>query len=85
MGQILVRKISEETVERLRLLAEERNVSVEALAREALESAARRKTQDELRQTFAELDAFRTSLPKGGADSTAILRALRDGNEASDT
>jgi predicted transcriptional regulator len=84
MGQILIRKIDDEALERLRRLADERNLSLEALARGALEDAARQKTHDELRQMLTELDAFRRSLPKNAPDSTSTLRALRNNDETSD-
>jgi predicted transcriptional regulator len=84
MGQILVRKMDDVALERLRRLAEERNLSLEALAREALEDAARQKTHDELRQMLTELEAFRQSLPKSDHDSTTTLRALRNDDETSD-
>lgn len=84
MGQILVRKVDDEALERLRILADERKLSLEAFARLALEDAARQKSQEELRQALAELDELRKSWPKGGQDSTKILRALRDGDESFD-
>jgi hypothetical protein len=84
MAQILVRKMDDAALERLRRLADECNLSLEALAREALEGAARQKTQAELQQMLTELEAFRKSRPKGGPDSTTTLRALRDGDETSD-
>ena len=84
MAQILVRKMDDATLERLRRLADERNLSLEALAREALEEAARQKTQAELQQMLTELAAFRKGLPKGEPDSTTTLRALQDSDETSD-
>lgn len=83
MGQILVRKIDDEALERLRVLADEQRLPLEALARKAIEAAARQKTQKELRQALSELENLRAHLPKGGPDSTRILRALRDGDGSS--
>jgi plasmid stability protein len=81
MGQILVRKIDDETIERLKKLAVERKTSVEALARQAIEREAQHKTGDELRDLRSEFENFSKSVPRGGVDSTILLRALRDGDE----
>jgi plasmid stability protein len=48
MGQILVRRLDDTTIERLKVRARERKTSVEALAREALTGAARLTTQEKL-------------------------------------
>lgn len=82
MGQILIRKIDDEALERLRILAHDRNLSLEALAREAIESAARQKTQQELRSMHADLKKLRSKIPPSPHNSTDILRTLRDGDEA---
>ena len=44
MGQILVRKIDDAALDRLRQLAKDRKMSLEALARQALEREAERRT-----------------------------------------
>ena len=84
MGQILVRKINDDALEKLRILADEQDISLEALARRAIEKEAQQRTQAELRQAWADLETLRAAMPKGGPDSSRILRALRDGDESVD-
>lgn len=81
MAQIIVRKINDEAMERLRMLASERNMSLEAFARRALEQEAEQSSQAELQQAWEKLEKMRAAVPKGVPDSTQILRALRDGDE----
>lgn len=84
MGQILVRKIDDAALDRLRQLAEDRKMSLEALARQALEREARERTSDEIRRWLADLEDVRKHFPKSNEDSTVLLRALRDGDESDD-
>ena len=84
MAQILVRKIDDSAMERLRAIAQDRKTSVEGLAREAIEHVAQQKTVNELRDLRSEFEDFRKLLPKAGPDSTIVLRALRDGDETDD-
>jgi plasmid stability protein len=84
MAQILVRKIDDQAMERLRIIARDRNTSVEGLAREALEREAQQKTSSETQEWLRDLEKFRKSLPASDLDSTVILRALRDGDETDD-
>ncbi|MCA3655204.1 MAG: hypothetical protein IOB85_01270 [Methylobacterium sp.] len=84
MGQILVRKIDDTVLERLKVLAKERNMPVEALARLALEEKAQRQTADEMRAWLNRLGELRAMTPVKGIDSVPIIRELRD-NDDSDT
>jgi predicted transcriptional regulator len=84
MGQILVRKIDDEALERLKRLAADRKTSVEALARQAIEREAEQKTASELRDWLDELDEVRKLFPKSNEDSTVLIRALRDGDDSDD-
>lgn len=84
MGQILVRKINDEALDRLRKLAEERNVPLEAYARQALEEFSRKLTNEEMHKAFEDLERLRSKFPKSNVNSTDVLRALRDGDETDD-
>ena len=84
MGQILVRKIDDAALDRLRQLAEDRKMSLEALARQALEREAERKTAKETGDLRSEFENFSKMLPKSDQNSSIILRALRDGDETDD-
>jgi plasmid stability protein len=48
MGQILVRQLDDAAIERLKRRARERNTSVEALAREAIQKAAELSVEEKL-------------------------------------
>ena len=78
MGQILVRKIDDAALDRLRQLAEDRKMSLEALARQALEREAERKTSEEIRDSLIEIEKLRASFPSTDEDSTVLIRRLRD-------
>jgi hypothetical protein len=84
MAQILVRKIDDRAMERSKLIARYRKKSVSALVREAIEREAQRRTKAEMRDLLGDFENFSKSLPKSDLDSTAILRALRDGDETDD-
>jgi len=84
MAQILVRKIDDRAMERSKLIARYRKKSVSALVREAIEREAQRRTKAEMRDLLGDFENFNRSLPKSDLDSTAILRALRDGDETDD-
>lgn len=84
MGQILVRKIDDAVLERLKVLAKERNMPVEALVRTTLEEAAQRRTREELREGLRRLDELRAMTPVKGVDSVPIIRKLRDGDDSDD-
>ncbi|MCA3630835.1 MAG: ribbon-helix-helix protein, CopG family [Methylobacterium sp.] len=84
MGQILVRKIDDALLERLKLLAKDRNMPVEALARAALEEAAQRRTSEETRDWLERMERLRAMTPASTVDSVTILRAMRDNNDTDD-
>lgn len=84
MGQILVRKIDDAVLERLKVLAKERNMPVEALVRSTLEEAANRQTATEMRAWLKRLDELRAMTPVKGVDSVPIIRKLRDGDDSDD-
>lgn len=48
MGQMLVRQLDDAAVERLKIRARERKISVEALAREAIHKAAELNVEEKL-------------------------------------
>ena len=84
MGQILVRKIDDAVLERLKLLANDRNMPVEALARVALEEVAKRRTEKEMRSWLSRLDELRAMTPVKGIDSVPIIRELREHDDSDD-
>jgi plasmid stability protein len=57
VAQILVRGLSEQTIERLRKHARARNRSLEAEVRNILEQSAEQSTLEEFRETARELRA----------------------------
>jgi Ribonuclease G/E len=81
MGQILVRKIDDAVLERLKILAKDRDMPVEALARAAIEETARRRTNQEMREGLQRLHELWKSSPKSTVDSVPIIRSLRDGDD----
>jgi len=84
VGQILVRKIDDAVLERLKLLAKERNMPVETLARSALEEAAQRQTNEELRDWVKRIAELRAMTPVKGVDSVPLIRKLRDSDDSDD-
>ena len=84
MGQILVRKIDNEALERLKRLAADRKTSVEALARQAIEREAEQRTDDEMRAALLEIEAVRKLFPPSNEDSTILIRKLRDDGPSDD-
>jgi predicted transcriptional regulator len=84
MGQILVRKIDDEALERLKRLAADRKTSVEALARQAIEREAEQKTVDEMRAALIEIEEVRKLFPPSDEDSTILIRKLREDGPSDD-
>lgn len=82
MGQILIRKIDDAALERLQTLAKERGMPLEAFARNAIEQAAQRRTDQETRDWLKRLDELRKMSPPSDVDSVSILRALRDSDDS---
>jgi plasmid stability protein len=76
MGQILVRNLDDDVIERLKAKALERGTSLEQLAREALTEEAR---QSDRTAWIARMDALRARMPADpGWDAAAEVRAARD-------
>ena len=75
MGQLLVRGVDEEIIKRLKRRAAAHGRSAEAEHRAILREALSRPTES-VRDALRRL---REAGPKGGPDSTEIIRALRDG------
>jgi predicted transcriptional regulator len=84
MGQILVRKIDDEALERLKRLAADRKTSVEALARQAIEREAEQRTVDEMRAALIEIEEVRKLFPPSDEDSTILIRKLREDGPSDD-
>jgi plasmid stability protein len=80
MGQAIIRKLSDETLEDFRNLARERGTSLEAELRNLIEShrPLRKKPAAALRRLSDE--ALALALPDGpdGSDSTLLIRWDRD-------
>ncbi|MEM1041185.1 MAG: hypothetical protein AAGI91_01005 [Bacteroidota bacterium] len=77
MAQLLIRNLSADTVERLKVRAQARNRSLEAETRRILEQAAAVDAED----FWARADAFRHRLSADGGlgtDSAADIREGRD-------
>jgi len=77
MGQILVRNLDDRVVARLKARAARDKTSLEQTVRQILEEASM-PSKDEI---LAEIDRIRERQPKSAMDSTAIIRAWRDGND----
>ena len=78
MGQVLVRNIEDDVIERLKANAKKAGVSLEEVARNALRDAAKPSKTDLL----AELDRIRAMSPYSPVDSTALIREDRDNDES---
>jgi plasmid stability protein len=76
MAQVIIRKLDDNVVARLKQRARAKGLRLEQELREILTAAAYRPTRDEI---TAELDRIRALTPKGPAiDSTALIREGRD-------
>lgn len=84
MGQILIRKIDDGALERLQILAKERGMPLEALARKAIEQAALRQTEQESRDWLKRLEELRAMTPVRGVDSVPLIRKLREDDDTDD-
>jgi predicted transcriptional regulator len=84
MAQILVRKIDDHAMERLRQLADERKMPLEALARQAIEREAERRTAKEFREALIEIEELRKLSPPSDEDSTVMIRKLREDGPSDD-
>jgi plasmid stability protein len=77
MGDILVRKVDDDAIARLKQRAAAEKRSVNELAREAIERAAR-PSRAELLRRAAEIRAMS---PYSDVDSTQLIREDRDNDE----
>jgi antitoxin FitA len=77
MGQILVRNLDDSVIERLKARAAREKSSLEQTVRQILEEASKPSKEE----VWAEIDRIRERQPKSTIDSTAIIRAWRDGND----
>lgn len=81
MGQLLVRQLDEADIARLKARAKHRGTSVEALAREAIQRAARTLTKEEKLALSDELLAQSDALKVPGVAQTPgwiLIREDRD-------
>ncbi len=74
MGQLLVRNLEDDVIERLRQKARSDGVSLEELSRRALRNYARPCRRDVL----AEIDRTRALSKPSKVDSTVYIREMRD-------
>ena len=74
MGDLLVRNVAEATKAALKKKAKAAGKSVNDLAREALDAAARPSKEE----AWAEIDRIRKKIGKVSLDSTADIREDRD-------
>ena len=74
MGQIIVRNLDEDIIERLKRRAAERKISLERHVREVLAEAAK-PTRAE---AVAKIAALRKQIGPVPGDSTAVIREARD-------
>jgi len=84
MAQILVRKIDDDAMERLKMIARDRKTSVEGLVREAIEREAERRTAKEFRDALIEIEKLRKLSPPSNEDSTVMIRKLREDGPSDD-
>lgn len=74
MGQVLVRKLEDEVIQRLKSKAKAQGQSLEEFARQTLRQAA----QPAREEVWAEIDRIRSENPPSDFDSTAYIREMRD-------
>lgn len=80
MAQVLVRQIEEAVVDSLKRKAAARGTSLEGLVRDLLT----REAQESRAEIVARLRARLAEQPVPTSDSTALLRARRDGEDEMD-
>jgi plasmid stability protein len=79
MGQMVVRKINDEALERFKARARSEGVSAEALLRRMIETEPARMTRE---QALKRADELRAMTPRSDICSVELLHALRDGDDA---
>jgi plasmid stability protein len=77
MGQILVRQLDDATITRLKIVARERKTSVEALAREAINAAAK-LTIDEKLAIVRQMQAITERAKVPGVRQTPGVDLIRE-------
>jgi len=77
MGNILVRNVADATAAQLKKKAKAAGKSLNDIAREALEAAAKPSKAE----IWAEIDRFRERIGPVSGDSTADIREDRDNDE----
>ena len=77
MGQVLVRNIEGDVLERLKVRAKKAGLSLEEVARNALREAAKPSKSE----VWAEIDRLGAMSPYSPVDSTALIRDDRDNDE----
>lgn len=77
MGQILVRNLDDRIIDRLKARAARDKTSLEQIVRQILVEASK-PSKDEV---WAEIDRIRAKSKPQSVDSTAIIRAWRDGDD----
>jgi len=77
MGQILVRQLDDDTIGRLKARAREQKKSLEALAREAINEAAR-LTVEEKRALVLKMQAWSEAAKIPGAYQTPGVELIRE-------
>jgi plasmid stability protein len=81
MGQILVRQLDDAAILRLKIRAREKNMSVEALAREALHKAAELSVEEKLAMV-RKMQAAGERAKIAGADQTPGWVLIREDRDA---
>lgn len=76
MGQIIVRNLDDQIIEKLKADAAAQNKSLEQTVREILSAAAQIDRADLLKR----MDALRSMTPRSSTDSTSLIREERDGD-----
>jgi plasmid stability protein len=77
MGQVLIRNVNDEALERLKARARKEKTSLEQLLRDLLHREAKPSREE----IWAEIDRVRAMTEQITADSTALIRADRDNDE----
>jgi plasmid stability protein len=77
MGQVLVRNLDDEVIQRLKAKAKASGTSLEEIARDAL----RRAAEPSRAELWAEIDRVRERIGPVAGDSTAFIREDRDDDE----
>lgn len=77
MGQVLVRNLDDDIIERLKKKAAQEEKSLEQVLREIIAAGAGPSRE----QDWKEIDEFRAQVGSVGADFVEIIREFRDNDE----